>query len=398
MNLLSHRGPEGRYDFESLISRDNPAFAKFNPQACPPADHAPLAPLRDEVPVIDPCSGHLSIGAELDLGIKGRHKFIDRFYAPSDLWVPAGFRDRPQTPPVRPSAVTSDLAEHKKWNSKELSDTALRAHLGGWTSAKKVTPASPKIPGTLKFYSFFPDRNVSLSGARSAIPTDWIKKATCRYIYTSTAQRSYEDVSWDSKLPERIKPPETTLEKMADPVNQRFTLRRYHPRTAVWQTVGTHWNRQQLRAKHEVRKPITFTSPCTRSGQIPSYCGVVGSENMDSIDRPEQEFTPLTVLRSTVPPYTPTAHRSTIPGYAGKAPYDRPYSFDSNLPGLPCSPQTTQQSQSVWSSSAYGRMAPLSRMVTTVLPYNPYLLPKVQPHTPHSRDRVSSRSTTQRAH
>ena len=37
------------------------------------------------------------------------------------------------------------------------------------------------------------------------------------------------------------------------------------------------------------------------------HSGVVGSQNMDSVDSPEQDFKPLTVLRTILPPYTPTA-------------------------------------------------------------------------------------------
>lgn len=45
----------------------------------------------------------------------------------------------------------------------------------------------------------------------------------------------YEDVAWDTKLPRRLKPPATTREKMADQVDQHFTIRRYHTRPELWQ-------------------------------------------------------------------------------------------------------------------------------------------------------------------
>lgn len=37
------------------------------------------------------------------------------------------------------------------------------------------------------------------------------------------------------------------------------------------------------------------------------HSGVIGSENMDSIDIPEKDFIPLTVRRTVLPPDTPTA-------------------------------------------------------------------------------------------
>lgn len=47
--------------------------------------------------------------------------------------------------------------------------------------------------------------------------------------------RSYEEVSWDTKLPRRLKAPETTLEIMADPVSERPSTRRYSSRPQLWQ-------------------------------------------------------------------------------------------------------------------------------------------------------------------
>lgn len=49
------------------------------------------------------------------------------------------------------------------------------------------------------------------------------------------ACRSYEEVGWDTKLPRRLKAPETTLEKMADPVSERGSSRRYSSRPELWQ-------------------------------------------------------------------------------------------------------------------------------------------------------------------
>ena len=131
MNLPCERGPERRYDVESLLQTTGTGFLKFNPLAFPPASHAPLAPLRDEVVLIDPCSGHLSAGAEVDLATKGRHRFIDFYHVASGLRVPPGYRERPQTPPARPSAVSCDLSGDKAWNSRKKNDSALRADLGG---------------------------------------------------------------------------------------------------------------------------------------------------------------------------------------------------------------------------------------------------------------------------
>ncbi|KAK1791599.1 hypothetical protein P4O66_013602, partial [Electrophorus voltai] len=181
--------------------------------------------------------------------------------------------------------------------------------------------------------------------------------------------RGYEDIVWDSKLPLRIEPPPTTLKKMADPINQHFSLKRYYARPELWQAIGPQWNRHQVRATYNMKKSISFTSPWAKLDQIPLYCGVVGSENMDSVDRPEQDFRPLTCLRTTLPSYTPTAHRPTIPGYTGRAVHDRPHTAIS----LPSPLSTLHTARSSSTPTSYGHKAPLSRMVTTVPPGNPYL-------------------------
>ncbi|XP_028845017.1 spermatogenesis-associated protein 48 [Denticeps clupeoides] len=314
--------------------------------------YAPLAPLRDDVGLTDPCSGQLAAGRAL------RRPFIDRPHTPSGLTVPAGARDRPQTPPC-------DFEQCKTWNSRTMSEAGVRTRLAGWGSEERVRPAAPKIPCTLKFFSFFPERETSEKGT-SILPRHWMEMAIRRHFDTSVTQRSYEEVAWDIKLPPRVKPPATTLEKRADPVSQRSAPQRYQGRPQAWQAVGHHWNRHQLRAKNEVRKPITFTSP--KSGQISSDCG--GSEHMDNVDNGHEDFTPLTLLHHRIiPQYTPTAHRPTIPGYTGKAHHDRDRPSGQSLITTPLA------SRSSWGGPAYGRTAPLSRMVTTVPPHNPFLRP-----------------------
>lgn len=171
---------------------------------------------------------------------------------------------------------------------------------------------------------------------------------------------------WDTKLPRRLKAPDTTLEKRADAVSERPWTRRYHSSPQLWQSIGTEWNRQQLRSQRDVRKPISFCSGCPRSGQIPLYTGIIGSENMDNIDNMDEPFTPLTLKRNVQPPYTPTSRRTTIPGYTGKglytgsAPVKTPDVTSSGTRGDSVSP-------------SFGHSAPLSRLVTTTHPCNPFL-------------------------
>ncbi|XP_028460173.1 spermatogenesis-associated protein 48 [Perca flavescens] len=95
----------------------------------------------------------------------------------------------------------------------------------------------------------------------------------------------------------------------------------------------------------------------------------------------DEDFHPLTLKRSTVPPYVPTARRNTIPGYTGRAVYancaaDAAVSV-SAVSGSAHSSGTIKES----GSPTFGRAAPLSRMVTTVTPGNPFLRPA--PPVPH---------------
>lgn len=131
MNLPCEKGPEGRYDFESMVETDRCAFSKFNPAAKQPAENAALAPLRDDVSLIDQCSGQLSAGAQVHLEVKSRTPFINRVYPTPNLRVLAGARDRPQTPPTRPSALIYDKSEHKRWNFRMRQEATLKAKLEG---------------------------------------------------------------------------------------------------------------------------------------------------------------------------------------------------------------------------------------------------------------------------
>ncbi|XP_053477099.1 spermatogenesis-associated protein 48 isoform X2 [Ictalurus furcatus] len=307
-----------------------------------PRPRAPLAPLRDDVSLTEPHSGLLSPSDTFP------HTVCSA--AP---WDPRAARHPAHTPAFGPAAGTRHTSASKPRDSRlELTDRKYHS------SRERPDPGSTSLLGCEDL-----KRDTCTS-----VPPKLMDKAL-RYIYTSEAQRGYENIDQDSKL----KPPLCILEKMADPVSQRFTLKRYHSRPELWQTIGPHWNRHQIRASYNVKKPFSFTSPCPKSGQIPLYCGVIGSENMDNIEIPEKDFIPLTVRRTVLPPDTPTAHRPTIPGYTGKALHDRPHTVATSQPSSMLTHQTTGSSST---PSSYGRQAPLSRMLITVKPGNPFLQPK----------------------
>lgn len=98
---------------------------------------AALAPSRDDVPLLDPSCSGLSAGAEAALGLKGRARFISFHHVASGLRVPPGFRERLQTV-SNPRSVCVDVREDKAWNSRVISDAALRARAAGEISGGNV--------------------------------------------------------------------------------------------------------------------------------------------------------------------------------------------------------------------------------------------------------------------
>ncbi|CAL8256869.1 unnamed protein product [Lota lota] len=364
----------GRHTFRCLDNSGgvggSEAFLRHNPQARPPAEHAPVAPSRDDVPLFDPCSGQLSAGAEVALGIKGRQKFIDFNHVPSALRVPSGHGGRPQTP-RKSSTLTPDTAVDKAWNSRRIPDAAFRARLGGWTSAVKMRAvASERTPHTTRVLL---EEDIGMQDALSSDTREWMENVLRRHVYTSSTQRSYQEVDWDTMLPQRFKAPPTTLEKMTDPVTRCSSPGRYRSGPQLWQSYQQNFkcDRQQIRARNDVRKPISFCSPCPKSGQIPLYSGIIGSENKDHIDNMDEDFLPTTLLRQTIPLYTPTARRRAIPGYTGKGVYAN--NTDVSLPILYL-PGTIMESR----PPSFGRKGPLSKIVTTTFPWNPFLRPKAR--------------------
>ncbi|XP_049456440.1 spermatogenesis-associated protein 48 [Epinephelus fuscoguttatus] len=375
-----HRAGGGEDGRES--GRVNSPFARSQPSA----ERVNLAPLRDDVPLLDPCCGQLSAGAEVVLGVKGRQKFIDFQHVASALWVPPGFRERPHTAP-NSSVICVDLREDKDWNSRRIPDAVLRATLSGSTNPVKVQPHSARTSAKATSHSRFTDKHGAPQDGLSSDLRLWTddSPAARRFRYTSATQRSYEEVGWDTKLPRRLKAPETTLENIVDPVSERPSSRRYNSRPQLWQSIGTEWNRQQLRWRNDARKPISFCSGCPRSGQIPLYTGTIGSENMDNIDNMDEDFHPLTLRRSVVPQYVSTARRTTIPGCTGRAAYAN-CAADAAV-SVPAVSSAARSSGTIKDSGGptFGHAAPLSRMVTTVNPCNPFLRPALPVTHKHAR-------------
>nr|XP_033786371.1 spermatogenesis-associated protein 48 [Geotrypetes seraphini] len=217
------------------------------------------------------------------------------------------------------------------WNSKVVSERAHRAQLGGWTSPVKVIPAltsrgqKPNLTQTFAF-----KMEPTFQHSDDTYSVNQREEAARKFMYTSSTQSNYEEVSWDTKLPPKMLPPDSTLEQMADPVSRHLTWKRYVMEPAIWQSVGGIWDRFQTRPFHVDGRPVTFVSPCQRIYQIPLYSGCIGAENLEDIDNPSANFVPITVLRTPQP--QPSTHNGNIPGYTGKIQWTLSHPPSSYIP------------------------------------------------------------------
>ncbi|XP_075067394.1 protein SPMIP7 isoform X2 [Mixophyes fleayi] len=266
-----------------------------------------LNPLRDDVTLVDPCSGFVSPGADADL--------------------------RPGT---------------------------------GWTSKIKTVPQVNRGPGTSLAKTFVLQRSHDASCSRD----DIVRK----FMYTSSTQRAYEEVPWDIKLPTKIQAPESTTEKVAAPISQLITLKEYELQPEIWQDPCGMWDGLQKRMFHAHKKPLTFISPYPRMEHIPGYCGFTGSVNSEDMDNPNATFTPFTKVRTAQPGYASTAHTPNIPGYTGRVHWMAIHPANSNLPSPFLSADTKMNGSPLGSriGTAFQHHGPLSKMVTTVSPRNPF--------------------------
>ncbi|XP_075413430.1 protein SPMIP7 [Tenrec ecaudatus] len=390
MNMPLVVGIDDRHDYGRFEKKFNPAFLKFHsyppsvlpdchlhyPYPPPYGPDYPLFPLRDDISLSDPCSQFLSPGADADLK-PGIGRTIPTLVNFSDV-KPQQRVPRPDTgfntTINRQKILLEELQQDKRWNSRTVPDISIRARLGGWTSPLKITPQEPlhercSIEHT---YAFNKDETCTKDGESLIQPNN--KYNEKELFYKSSTQKAYENVPWDKMLPPKIDPGETTVEKAADLVSQNFTLKRYEGLPAITQTVGGIWDRSQTRSFLAPAKPINFVSSSTRSKYIPFYTGCVESTNADDVDNPFGDLTSLTKPRKSKPLYTSTSCSANIPGYTGQVHFTSTHPANSNI--SPATPSPDSEVHRIfWKDmkvDGFRHQGPLSRMVTTVKPYNPF--------------------------
>nr|KAF6419456.1 spermatogenesis associated 48 [Rousettus aegyptiacus] len=281
INMPFVKGIEDRHDYGRIEKKCNPTFLKFHPYppSSTPDYHLhypypppygplyPLFPLRDDVPLGDPCSGFLSPGGDADLK-PGVGRTIPSLADFSDV--------KPQHRVPRPDAglprilkrqnyVPEELKQDRKWNSRAIPDISIRARLGGWTSPQRVTPSKPRREGRSVNDTFTFDEEATCADNGEPLLQRDKKYSAKDSFYKSSTQKAYEHVPWDKMLPPKREPEADG----ADP--GRFTPRRYELAPALTQMVGGLWDRFQTRSFLAPVKPVTFVSPSSRSRYTPLY-------------------------------------------------------------------------------------------------------------------------------
>ncbi|XP_054551790.1 spermatogenesis-associated protein 48 isoform X2 [Talpa occidentalis] len=385
INMPFVKGVEDRHNYCRIEKKCNPVFLKFHPYPSsdlpdyhlhypyppPYGPHYPLFPLRDDVPLGDVCSGFMSPGGDADLK-PGFGRTIPNLVDFSDV-KPQHRVPRPdsgfQATLKRQKNILEELKQDRRWNSRATPDISIRARLGGKRTKSSSLNYSVNRPHHVAYgrICFLKDDE------------EPDKQSSKRYnakdsFYKSSTQKAYEVVPWDKMLPPKLNPEETTLEKAADLISQCFTQKRYESKPAITQMVGGLWDRFQTRPLLASVKPTTFVSPCSRSKYIPLYTGCVQSANDDDIDNPFGDITSLAKPRSSRAIYTNTSRTANIPGYTGKVHFTATHPANSDIPAA--TPSSDSEVHHILRKEMefdlFHRQAPLSRMVTTVGPYNPF--------------------------
>ncbi|XP_076461834.1 protein SPMIP7-like [Babylonia areolata] len=361
---------KGRHDVDSFqTDLQDEGFKKWNDEG----DHHATAPYRSYDNIIDPVSGFVSAGGDVDrsTGHRRIRSMVQLNRTPQSA-APCTQNsvriNEPAAPPDLKRDSTYCPGGPTAWNSRKMSDAWIKSQLGGWTSDHDPRKASAEVT---KSKSQFEPKPPS---AGSKTSRDHLAK---KYMYSSSAQRSYEEVPWDTMLPAKSWAPTSTAENKPDMISHRWSNKKYDSAAQEWQSTGRAWDWFQRRRGYYKTQPINFSSSCSRVQQIPNYGGSIGAENLEEIDNTQEPFKPLTAKRVPIPRPSETAHRPNIPGYKGCTLWQGKYApANAHAVPLPSSQPTTSLIHKPMplsrESQGNKREAEMSRMITLVPPCNPF--------------------------
>lgn len=369
MRQMKFPSLRGRHDVDSFQRElHNPDFKKWNDEG----DHYTCAPYRSYDNIVDPVSGFVSAGGDVsrNTGHDRISSLVQLNHTPQHAGPKEHNSVRANEPAASPELKRSNTwtpGGPTNWNSRKTSDIWIRSQLGGWTSDGPRQPQT-EIRRVKSIYVPKPPSETSKTSR---------DHLAMKYMYSSSTQRSYEEVPWDNMLPPKIWAPTSTLEEKPDMVSHRWSKKTYEPAAQEWQAVGRSWDWFQTRKGHYKKQPINFCSPCPREQQIPLYGGCIGAENLEEVDNAQVLFTPFTVKRVPIPQPAETAHRPNIPGYTGCFLWQGYYAPAHTHP--PPEPYAQPTTSLVHKSMPLPRDSPkarreaeMSRMVTLVPPCNPF--------------------------
>ncbi|NXA40452.1 SPT48 protein, partial [Eudromia elegans] len=372
MRMPFVRGPENRHDFASFEEKDSESFLKFNPYTCAGEPNYPLFPHRDDVSLVDPCSGFVSPGADAELQpYVGRaiESLVDYSDVKPHQRVPAS-GERGQAAHRRRLILLEETSRDRRWNSRAVPAASVRARLGG-KARRALAEVASVLPDQNHIFAFHVHPSLKKS---NDLPATWREEKARNYFFSSSTQRGYEEVPWDNILPSKIQAPESTVEVMADPVSPYFTRKRYNSESELSQVVGGLWDRFQTRSFTSPQRPVVFVSPSSRTCHIPSYTGCVGAVNFEDVDNANVDLITLAHVRTSKPRYTNSAHTPNIPGYTGKVHWTATHPANSNLPSTTSSiiEQMHRYIAKHGHSTQHNHQGPLSQMLTPVSPQNSF--------------------------
>ncbi|KAM9302539.1 protein SPMIP7 [Morus bassanus] len=386
-------GPESRHGFASFEEKTGNSFLKFNPFTSPAEPDYPLFPHQDDVPLVEPCSSLVSPAADADLKPRvGRA--VECLVDCSD-WKPhqrvpiTGERSQPAH--RRQMILLEETSQDRRWNSRAVStnsdrqltwlsacvywltsqyigDSTVTAGYGllvGWRTPVKVASA---LPDQNHIFAFCMDPNLKESSDPSA---RWREEKERDYFYKSNTQRAAEDIPWGNIVPNKIQPPESTVEVLTGPLSQCFTKRKYFLEPEISQVIGGFWDRFQMRSFTSPQRPVDLVSRSSRTCHIPLYIGCVDAVNFEDVDNADVDLSPLHHVQTSKPCCTSTAHTPHTPG---KVHWSATHPANSYPPST--TPSIIAQMHGYiakhGSLSHYNHQGRFSQMVTPVSPQNSF--------------------------
>lgn len=353
-----------------------------------------FAKKRTDLRIIDPITGFVSAAGEVLLNNQkfqlptfGKARIEPQTSIPNSIHsIRSGSQAIDEIKRIQEGSTDPQL----KFDTHKVLDIVLKSRLGGWTSKKDPRTTLQREKTTpYGLREIYPNMELPY---KTDAERDELSK---RYQYSTSTHDSYSQVNWDSKVPNKLHAPVTTLEPRADPLKfEQQTTTRPH----IWQTVaGSTWDRHQARYGHYSTQKVSFTAPNVKGNHLPGYSGHIGGKMMEYKDDVLVQFQPHTVLRTVLPKEPDANFKPNIPGYTGHthqfktrsvSHYDntgRPYTTTAAYHRL--MPEVNQMMPNDITSLS----GDFARIQTKVSPQNPYdnIKRSVDLGANHSMDHVS---------